>query len=174
MSDAFTDCYSDFISKNPRIFEPSLLKLFKRRTKRNKIEVEKLANSFNGEQIQTRVNAFLFFANKVKKGRKKVYGNRKVFKTALNAFLNPERMLRPEGIFGEIILNWNNKGGVLNICLEKLKTNITYPGLSSEMITKVRRDEHTALAGAIGMFLGQSKTPEEFINILLKRNLLME
>lgn len=174
MSDAFTDCYEDFISKNPYIFEAPLLKLFRTRTKRNKTAVENLANSFNGEQIQTRMNAFFFFADKLKKDRKKVHRNRKVFKNALNAFLNPERKLHFEGVFGKIILNWNRKDAVLRICLERLKENITYPGLSNEMVTKVRRDEHVTLAGSIGMFLGKSKTPLEFINILSQKNLLAE
>ncbi len=174
MSDAFSDCYKNNVIENRSKFEPLLLQFFRRRDKKNKEAIINLCMSIDVGSIQTRIDAFLLFADKVKRGRKKVYRNQKVFKTALNAFLNPEPILRDEGIFGDIVLYWNNKSALLIRCLEKLKTNIIYPGLSSEMFTKIKRDDHVNLAGAIGMFLGKSKNPNEFINIVSKRNLLME
>ena len=174
MSDAFTDCSADVVTENKHLFENLLLKLFQNQSEKNRKRVIDLAISINAEQVAIRLNAFLFFADKFKRGRARLRKNSRFFKAALNGFLNPEKALRSEGIFGEIILNWDDDRRVLKICLDELKKNISYPGLSSEVCTKIGRDDHVTLAGTIGVLIGQSKTPIEFISAISRTDLLME
>ncbi len=174
MSDAFTDCYSDIVYKNRDLFKDPLLKLFQYRSKRNKKKVIDLALSIDGEQIELRIRAFLYFANKLKRGRARLRRNSRIFKKAMDAFLNPEGILKSEGIQGAIVLHWKKKEKVLGICLARLKKNITYPGLDNETCVSIDRDEHVARAGKLALFLGKSKDAIEFLNAVSKLDLLME